>query len=228
MICPSCNREVEPSLFCHVCDVYMGNPAAGTKAGVARRFAAQILDGVAVWVIFFLVLALAGIVAGASQSAGLTLTTAFWAFIGYVVFAFWFLSQGKTPGKWMVGIRVVDKRQGFNPGLGRMLVRETIGKFVSGLFFGLGYFWAIFDREAQAWHDKIAGTVVVRQGADLAVLAPAAAHRSVPAAAGMIPTPLVAPPARPPSSDHAAHFCSGCGARLEPGSRFCENCGARV
>jgi uncharacterized RDD family membrane protein YckC len=27
----------------------------------------------------------------------------------------------------------------------------------------LGFFWMIWDREKQTWHDKIAGTVVVRQ-----------------------------------------------------------------
>jgi len=26
----------------------------------------------------------------------------------------------------------------------------------------LGFFWIAFDNERQAWHDKIAGTVVVR------------------------------------------------------------------
>jgi uncharacterized RDD family membrane protein YckC len=27
---------------------------------------------------------------------------------------------------------------------------------------GLGFFWIAFDAGKQAWHDKIAGTVVVR------------------------------------------------------------------
>jgi uncharacterized RDD family membrane protein YckC len=26
---------------------------------------------------------------------------------------------------------------------------------------GLGFIWASFDSESQAWHDKLAGTVVV-------------------------------------------------------------------
>jgi len=38
-----------------------------------------------------------------------------------------------------------------------------IGRFLSGLFLGLGYFWALFDRNAQAWHDKLAGTVVIQK-----------------------------------------------------------------
>ncbi|HEY4989416.1 MAG TPA: AIR carboxylase family protein, partial [Opitutaceae bacterium] len=32
----------------------------------------------------------------------------------------------------------------------------------SVLALGLGFIWIAFDREKQGWHDKIAGTVVVR------------------------------------------------------------------
>jgi uncharacterized RDD family membrane protein YckC len=28
--------------------------------------------------------------------------------------------------------------------------------------FFLGFLWIIFDREKQGWHDKIAGTVVIK------------------------------------------------------------------
>jgi uncharacterized RDD family membrane protein YckC len=131
------------------------------------------LDGVAFWIIFGIIvlitsLLVAGGVAatGGSQAAGVLMgfawiATLFWAYVGYVVFALWFLSKGKTPGKWLVGMRVADKRNGNFPGLGRMLVREIFGKGVSSFFLGLGYFWAIFDRDGQTWHDKIAGTVVI-------------------------------------------------------------------
>jgi len=91
-----------------------------------------------------------------------------------IVYLVWFLSllrKGLTPGKKLLGLQVVDYQTGRIPGFGKMFVREIVGRFISGLFFGLGYFWAIFDKNSQAWHDKIAGTVVLR-------LAPA----SVPAA----------------------------------------------
>jgi len=71
-------------------------------------------------------------------------------------------------------IRAADKRSGGLPGFGRMLLRETLGKIVSGLFLGLGYFWAVFDRDSQAWHDKIAGTVVLKKAAAPQPLATAA------------------------------------------------------
>ena len=217
MLCPNCHRETEPALFCHLCDIYLPNPPAGARAGVARRLAAQLLDAVSVWAIFFLVMIVAGIVGGASQSAGLTLGAFFWTVIGYIVFALWFLAQGRTPGKWLAGIRVVDKRNGSLPGLGRMLVRETIGKFVSGLFFALGYFWAIFDKDTQAWHDKIAGTVVVRQAVP-AIAAPPAAYAVQAAAVGAVSSSVPA----------ATRFCTHCGAALNAAHQFCQSCGARA
>jgi uncharacterized RDD family membrane protein YckC len=58
---------------------------------------------------------------------------------------------------------VVDQRNGDIPGFGKMFLREIVGRFLSGLFFGLGYFWSLFDKNAQAWHDKLAGTVVIKK-----------------------------------------------------------------
>jgi uncharacterized RDD family membrane protein YckC len=50
---------------------------------------------------------------------------------------------------------------------GRQLDWETaiiraLGCFLSLAVAGLGFFWIAFDDAKQAWHDKIAGTVVVR------------------------------------------------------------------
>jgi uncharacterized RDD family membrane protein YckC len=50
---------------------------------------------------------------------------------------------------------------------GRPLDWETaivraLGCFLSLAIAGLGFLWIAFDHQKQAWHDKIAGTVVVR------------------------------------------------------------------
>lgn len=68
--------------------------------------------------------------------------------------------KGQTPGKMFMGIKVMDE-QGRVPGIGRAIMREVIGKFLSGLVFYLGFFWAAWDNQRQTWHDKIAGTWVV-------------------------------------------------------------------
>jgi len=66
---------------------------------------------------------------------------------------------GRTPGKWVAGVVVVDS-DGRTPGPAA-IPREMIGKFVSFVSFGLGLIWLVFDSNSQSWHDKIAGTYVV-------------------------------------------------------------------
>jgi uncharacterized RDD family membrane protein YckC len=39
---------------------------------------------------------------------------------------------------------------------------RALGCFLSLAAVGLGFIWIALDPERQAWHDKIAGTVVVR------------------------------------------------------------------
>jgi len=37
-------------------------------------------------------------------------------------------------------------------------------RLISAVFFLLGFLWAFSDRLNQTWHDKAAGTLVVREG----------------------------------------------------------------
>jgi len=48
------------------------------------------------------------------------------------------------------------------PGFKTMLRREVVGKFVSLLPLTWGFLSAFWDKNAQTWHDKMVGTVVVR------------------------------------------------------------------
>ena len=48
--------------------------------------------------------------------------------------------------------------------LGQLVVRFLVS-LLSVLALGLGYFWIAVDPNRQAWHDKIAGTYVIRQTA---------------------------------------------------------------
>jgi uncharacterized RDD family membrane protein YckC len=41
-------------------------------------------------------------------------------------------------------------------------VMRALGCFLSLIVGGLGFVWIAFDKDQQAWHDKVAGTVVVR------------------------------------------------------------------
>ncbi len=67
---------------------------------------------------------------------------------------------GRTLGKWVAGISVVDE-EGNKPGVATAIPREVVGRFVATITFGIGIIWVIFDKHHQGWHDKMAGTYVV-------------------------------------------------------------------
>ncbi len=68
---------------------------------------------------------------------------------------------GRTPGKWLMGLRVV-RTCGGDVTLGRALLR-SIGYIVSLIPLGAGFFWVLVDDERRGWHDHIAGTKVQHQ-----------------------------------------------------------------
>jgi uncharacterized RDD family membrane protein YckC len=80
----------------------------------------------------------------------------------YLSVAFVLYCSGTTPGKRIFALRVI-KESGGECHLGSMLVREIVGKTISGAVFLLGYLWILFDRERQGWHDKLANTYVVQE-----------------------------------------------------------------
>ncbi|WP_028534729.1 RDD family protein [Paludibacterium yongneupense] len=67
-----------------------------------------------------------------------------------------------TPGKMLIGAEVVDAASGSAMGLAQATLR-SLACTLSLLSCGLGYAWVLLDPRKQAWHDKIARTVVVRR-----------------------------------------------------------------
>lgn len=90
----------------------------------------------------------------------------FWDIVlGYVVpivvtILFWLRFMG-TPGKMALKLRVVDARTGNKLSLGQAIGRY-FAYILSMLPFGLGFIWIGIDSRKQGWHDKLAGTVVIR------------------------------------------------------------------
>lgn len=83
-----------------------------------------------------------------------------WLFPAIAVLAFWSAIQA-TPGKLLYRARIVDANHGGKPSTLQYIVRY-LGYFVSVLPLCLGLIWVAWDRRKQGWHDKLAGTVVVR------------------------------------------------------------------
>ena len=73
--------------------------------------------------------------------------------------AFLTILNGQTPGKVAFKVRVV-KQNGKRINIVDALLRNGFGYTVSQLFL-LGFIWAWVDDDQQAWHDKMAGTIVI-------------------------------------------------------------------
>lgn len=70
-------------------------------------------------------------------------------------------TKGGTPGKQMMGIRIVDANTGQFIGKGRALGRN-LGRIISQIPFYLGYLWMLWDKDNQTWHDKMVNAIVVK------------------------------------------------------------------
>jgi len=79
--------------------------------------------------------------------------------IHMLYFTYFHGTTGQTPGKMILGMRVVlTTGEDMTVGIGFL---RWVGYFVSVIFCGIGFFWILIDGRKQGWHDKIAGTIVV-------------------------------------------------------------------
>jgi uncharacterized RDD family membrane protein YckC len=110
-----------------------------------------------------------------------------WVLPALVVIAFWIARQA-TPGKMLFSARIVDARTGHEPSAGQCIGRY-LAYFLSSIPFCLGFLWVAIDRRKQGWHDKLAGTLVVRprRGSDVPVVFPAGDDVPEPGAVSMRP-----------------------------------------
>jgi len=86
-------------------------------------------------------------------------------FLSYVfpaiaIIVFW-IYKSATPGKMVIRAKIVDARTGNQPSTGQLIGRY-FAYYLSLIPLGLGYLWVAWDSKKQGWHDKLAGTVVVR------------------------------------------------------------------
>lgn len=83
-----------------------------------------------------------------------------WVLPAVAVIVFWSI-RNSTPGKMAVGATIVDAKTGQPPSVGQYVGRY-FAYFLSALPLCLGFIWVGLDSRKQGWHDKLAGTVVVR------------------------------------------------------------------
>ena len=83
-----------------------------------------------------------------------------WVLPAVAIVAFWIARQA-TPGKMLIKAKIVDAETGA-PLTRRQAIVRYLGYYVSLFGLGLGFFRVGWDRRKQGWHDKLAGTVVIR------------------------------------------------------------------
>lgn len=145
---------------------------AGPAAGVAYggfwiRTLAYILDAIVLSVVSAALSPLFGASLFDAADDPLAFNAGFnavWTLAGLIYFmGFWTL-RGQTPGMMPFRLRVVRASDGSRPDWIVSLLRY-VGLIISFVVIFIGVIWVAFDSRKQGWHDKIAGTLVVRDAA---------------------------------------------------------------
>jgi uncharacterized RDD family membrane protein YckC len=113
------------------------------RAGFWRRLGAMALDGMLIGIIF------------GPMGAGPMIMP----MLAIYAALMWKL-KGTTVGGIVCGLAVV--RVDDRPVDWPTAIVRALGCFLSLVVIGLGFVWVAFDDEKQSWHDKIAGTTVVK------------------------------------------------------------------
>jgi uncharacterized RDD family membrane protein YckC len=141
-VCPKCGQAWTGAQSCTFCGQVWGLPQGIVLSSAGRRLGGVLLDGLLIFC---------------------TLV------IGWIVWTLIVWAQGQTPGKQLLGMRVVRLDTRTYAGWGRMFLRDFVGKFLVALVSSLIPFvggiiadcWLLWDKDKQELWDKIAGTIVV-------------------------------------------------------------------
>lgn len=131
--------------------------------GFWARVGASLIDAILLWIIILpLLLAIYGEAYWSSTDLVLGPMDFWlsWVFPAVVTVIFWVMKQA-TPGKMAISAQIVDAHTGKAPSLGQYIGRYA-AYFLAVLPLFIGIIWVGFDARKQGWHDKLAGTVVVR------------------------------------------------------------------
>lgn len=128
-----------------------------------RRFAAIAYDSLLLFsVLFFGTLVVLALTGGRAITPGNTLYRGYLLVLSLLYFAWFWTHGGQTPGMraWRLRLRGRDA--------GAVTWGQAVARFtaalVSWLAFGLGFAWALWDRERLTWHDRLSRTVLVLEG----------------------------------------------------------------
>lgn len=171
IICHACGTVQPPAGQCAHCGATIFTTSSPVQschyAGFWIRAGAYLLDFLLLWSVEYVLSLLIGLTVGLlglSVAGDPSIDVVIWLFgaalsISYAVFFTGYC--GQTPGKMALRIKVI-RTDGSPVSYGRAVLREVLGKFISGILLGIGYLMVAFDSQKQGLHDKIADTYVIR------------------------------------------------------------------
>ncbi len=135
--------------------------ASVNYATFGERFVALIIDAFLVGLVTGILGGIFGVSRVQSGEGSVVYSNPF-SLLGPVYYVVMTVIYGATLGKKVMNIRVKKDGQERNLNWGEGILREIIGKFLSAIVLLLGYLWMLWDPKKQTWHDKLAGSVVVK------------------------------------------------------------------
>jgi uncharacterized RDD family membrane protein YckC len=143
------------------------------KASFLQRSAAWLIDQAILSIIYSLAAVAIGVVIGAYANSGIPVPDLIVApsvigfslapvFGHFLYFGYLWSRRERSIGMGVMNIRVV-KPDGHPLSFLMAGLRGSLGYFLSGLIFGLGYLWFFVDKQKETWHDKIFNAVVLKQ-----------------------------------------------------------------
>ncbi len=98
------------------------------------------------------------------QSKVFLLYVVLYLFVGLILslvyFTYFHSVTGQSIGKEVLKIKAIQTSG--EPLNVKIAFIRWGGYFISGLAMNLGFLWVLFDKNKQGWHDKIAGTYIVK------------------------------------------------------------------
>ncbi len=143
--------------------VFTPGPADVRYGGFWIRSVASLIDNVLLLLLCVILGFVQGIVAP-NASYGTFRGQVVFQLVSFAISVFYYGSvQAKyqgTPGKRLLGLRLVGSD--LTPVEMSRCYARYFASVLSGLALGLGYIWAAFDPKKRTWHDRMAGTLVIR------------------------------------------------------------------